>query len=58
MQIALPHKALKEVVPDQILFHKKREQPVEKLGSNWTNEGKLRRLGAMIKKHAKKNIID
>ena len=48
------HKALKGVVAGQILFHKNREQPVEKLGSNWSNEGKLRLSGAMIKKHTKK----
>ena len=52
------HKALKGVVAGQILFHKNREQPVEKLGSNWSNEGKLRLSGAMIKKYAKKNTID
>jgi hypothetical protein len=34
MRITLPHKALKEVVVGQILFHKNREQPVEKLGIN------------------------
>jgi hypothetical protein len=27
---------------------------VEKLGSNWANEGKLRLSGAMLKKHTKK----
>jgi hypothetical protein len=42
------------VVAGQIVFHKKREQPVEKFGSDWTNEGKLRLLGVMIKKHTKK----
>jgi hypothetical protein len=56
-RIALPHKALKEVVVGQILFHKNREKLVEKLGSNWANEGKLRLSGAMIKKHTKKILL-
>jgi hypothetical protein len=34
MRIALPHKALKEMVDGKKFFHKNREQPVEKLGSN------------------------
>ena len=57
IRTAFLHKALEGVVDGQILFHKNCEQPVEKLGSNWTNEGKLRRLGAMIKKHAKKILL-
>jgi hypothetical protein len=49
---------LKEVVVGQILFHKNREQPVEKLGSNSAKDGKLRLSGAMTKKHTIKNTID
>jgi hypothetical protein len=58
MRIALSNKALKEVVVGQVLFHKNREQPVEKLGSNWAKAGKLRLSGPMTKKHTIKNIID
>ena len=58
MRIALPHKALIEVVVGKILFHKNREQPVEKLGSSWANESKLGLSGTMIKKYTKKITID
>ena len=57
MRIALPHKALIEVVVSQILFHKNCEQPVENFGSNCANKVKLGILGAMIKKHAKKILL-
>jgi hypothetical protein len=54
MRIALPDRVLKEVVVGQIVFHKNCEQPVEKPGINWANEGKLRLSGAMTKNHTKK----